>query len=61
MWIFSTISKLFCLLPKLLANWRNPRPYVAAAPADHRRHEIKMVQNLKEMLLEQENLLYLLN
>ena len=37
-------------LRKLLANWRNPRPHIAAAPAYYRGHEIKMVPNCKKMI-----------
>ena len=53
---FLPFENFFVSCPrKFLANGRNPRPNIAAAPAYHHGHEVKMVPNCKKMLPEQKN------
>ena len=50
MWIFLPFRNFLVFCPrKLLENWRNPCPHIAAAPEDHHGHKLKIVQNLKKM------------
>ena len=52
-WFIFKFKNIFVFGPwKLSANWRNPRPHLAAADANLRRHEIKKFPIMKKNMTE---------